>query len=57
MVEYEDEFGRMRTAKRSEVPRAMLQKLESDLPKDDEYVVTLTYIPDYDLTLSDIARI
>jgi hypothetical protein len=36
VVEYEDEFGRMRTAKRSEVPRAMLQKLESDLPKDDE---------------------
>ena len=34
MVEYEDEFGRIRTARRSEVPRNLLPPE----PDEDEYV-------------------
>ncbi|KAF9048717.1 hypothetical protein BJ165DRAFT_1342748 [Panaeolus papilionaceus] len=35
IVEYEDEFGRLRTARRSEVPRELLPSAEDD---EDEYV-------------------
>jgi len=37
MVEYEDEFGRIRTAKRSEVPRNLVLNQE-DEADEDEYV-------------------
>lgn len=35
MVEYEDEFGRVREARRSEIPREFLRQLES-AAEDDE---------------------
>ncbi|KAG9099769.1 hypothetical protein FRC06_004868 [Ceratobasidium sp. 370] len=39
IVEYEDEFGRIRTARRSDVPRDRLpESLVTDVPADDEYV-------------------
>ncbi|KAG8694951.1 hypothetical protein FRC09_009487, partial [Ceratobasidium sp. 395] len=39
IIEYEDEFGRIRTARRSEVPRDRLPELSmTDVPADDEYV-------------------
>ena len=37
MVEYEDEFGRIRTACRSEVPRNLLPPE----PDEDEYVTMI----------------
>jgi hypothetical protein len=36
MVEYEDEFGRLRTARRSEVPRNLAPGPEEDGPDEDE---------------------
>ncbi|KAF8318477.1 hypothetical protein DL93DRAFT_2133264 [Clavulina sp. PMI_390] len=36
MVEYEDEFGRIRTAKKSEVPRHLVKKDEDEYTNDDE---------------------
>ncbi|KAG8747302.1 hypothetical protein FRC10_001481 [Ceratobasidium sp. 414] len=39
IVEYEDEFGRIRTARRSDVPRDRLPEPSmTDVPADDEYV-------------------
>jgi hypothetical protein len=35
IVEYEDEFGRMRTGRRSEIPRHLLQSDQND---EEEYV-------------------
>jgi hypothetical protein len=43
IVEYEDEFGRMRTAPRSEVPRHLVPASGDGQPDDDEYV-TLVYV-------------
>lgn len=48
MVEYEDEFGRMRTARQSEVPRHLLHK-EEEVDPDESVVisfgtVTLVYL-------------
>lgn len=37
LVEYEDEFGRMRTARRSEVPRNLQPSQQEQV--DDEYVL------------------
>lgn len=37
MVEYEDEFGRIRTARRSEVPRNLVPP-SGDEQDEDEYV-------------------
>jgi hypothetical protein len=39
IIEYQDEFGRMRSAKRSEVPREYMQTQESSTLDDDEYVL------------------
>lgn len=36
IIEYEDEFGRVRTARRSEVPRNLVPALEE--VDEDEYV-------------------
>lgn len=44
MVEYEDEFGRIRTARRSEVPRELAPVPAEDEPDEDEYVVNFTLI-------------
>ena len=35
IVEYEDEFGRIRTAPRSEVPRNLRPDMEDDLDEDE----------------------
>ncbi|KAG8892421.1 hypothetical protein FRB99_002715 [Tulasnella sp. 403] len=39
VVEYQDEFGRTRKARRSEVPRHLLQEPEKPQELDDEYVI------------------
>lgn len=39
MIEYEDEFGRVRSAKRSEVPRHLLPRQGGE--DDDECVIHL----------------
>ena len=41
MVEYEDEFGRIRTARQSEVPRNFVPPPE-DEQDEDEYVAKFT---------------
>jgi hypothetical protein len=41
MVEYEDEFGRVRTARRSEVPRDLAPSSDPVAP-EDEFVHVLT---------------
>ena len=38
IIEYEDEFGRMRTARRSEVPRNLRPDAQSREGEDVEYV-------------------
>lgn len=38
IVEFQDEFGRIRTAKKSEVPREYLNAMNSSLTEDDECV-------------------
>jgi hypothetical protein len=43
-VEYEDEFGRIRTARRSEVPRDLAPASGGEESDDDEYVPTLISI-------------
>lgn len=45
MVEYEDEFGRMRTARRSEVPRDLVPPTSAQELLDDEYALILIVIP------------
>ncbi|KIJ12824.1 hypothetical protein PAXINDRAFT_163838 [Paxillus involutus ATCC 200175] len=37
IIEYEDEFGRLRTGRRSEVPRHLLPKLQNEDEADDAY--------------------
>ena len=41
VMEYEDEYGRTRTARRSEVPREYLRKLEEEPEEDIECVSSL----------------
>lgn len=36
MVEYEDEFGRIRTARKSEVPRNLVKR-DDDVPPEPEF--------------------
>lgn len=36
IIEYEDEFGRMRTGRRSEVPRNLLPNSDNEEEDDDE---------------------
>ncbi|KAH9928618.1 uncharacterized protein B0H18DRAFT_874756 [Fomitopsis serialis] len=45
IIEYEDEFGRVRTGRRSEIPRHLLQQQETEAEKDDEYVPYVIYNP------------
>lgn len=42
IVEYEDEFGRMRTARRSEVPRNLQRPIDGEPEKEDEYVHSMS---------------
>ncbi|KAH8109576.1 hypothetical protein DFH11DRAFT_1515373 [Phellopilus nigrolimitatus] len=44
LVEYEDEFGRMRTAKKSEVPRDLMPSAQDEEPVDDDPYVVRSYI-------------
>lgn len=37
-MEYEDEFGRVRTGRKSEIPRHLLQPEGDQQDKEDEYV-------------------
>jgi len=43
LVEYEDEFGRVRTARRSEVPRHLVnaQPMEEEPLEDDPYLLRM----------------
>ncbi|KAJ7650324.1 hypothetical protein FB45DRAFT_819514 [Roridomyces roridus] len=57
IVEYEDEFGRLRTARRSEVPRDLLRAKEHD---EDEYEVIrnpVGHFPVYQPSADRIAQI
>lgn len=42
-MEYEDEFGRIRTARRSEVPRELAPASGDEEFDDDEYVTIVIY--------------
>ncbi|KZP00644.1 hypothetical protein CALVIDRAFT_533656 [Calocera viscosa TUFC12733] len=63
MVEYEDEFGRMRTARRSEVPRHLVNRPEEETPEDgfDPHVLrgqeTLHHFPIYEPSAERVAEI
>ncbi|TCD63748.1 hypothetical protein EIP91_004999 [Steccherinum ochraceum] len=52
VIEYEDEFGRQRTARRSEVPRHLLPPDPNDVPEEDidPYVIhnPVNYFPVYE---------
>ncbi|KAF8206519.1 hypothetical protein K438DRAFT_1578109 [Mycena galopus ATCC 62051] len=49
IVEYEDEFGRMRTARRSEVPRDLVRPTEPEVDEDEDLVIhnPVGYFPVY----------
>lgn len=40
-MEYEDEFGRLRTARQSEVPRNLQRRVDEDHEAEDEYVLSM----------------
>lgn len=44
MVEYEDEFGRMRTARRSEVPRDLMPNAQAEAEEEDECANSVLYV-------------
>ncbi|KAH0832948.1 hypothetical protein J3R83DRAFT_11920 [Lanmaoa asiatica] len=49
IIEYEDEFGRLRTSRRSEVPRHLLKSQDEEEDVDEAYVVWV-YFRELDLT-------
>ncbi|KAJ7592997.1 hypothetical protein C8J56DRAFT_779666 [Mycena floridula] len=58
MVEYEDEFGRLRTARRSEVPRNLIPQEEE--PDEDEDIIIrnpVDHFPIYEQTEERLAEI
>ncbi|KAL6299858.1 hypothetical protein BKA93DRAFT_753106 [Sparassis latifolia] len=59
IVEYEDEFGRVRTARRSEVPREALQRQDEVENNDDPYVIhdPVNHFPIYEPDAERVARI
>jgi len=62
LVEYEDEFGRVRTARRSEVPRHLVntQPTEEEPPEDDPYLLrggNIGYFPVYEPSAERVAKI
>ncbi|KAG8863130.1 hypothetical protein FRB96_009311 [Tulasnella sp. 330] len=46
IVEYQDEFGRIRTARQSEVPRELLKEPEVSNEQDQEYDPNIIYNPE-----------
>ncbi|KAJ6619696.1 hypothetical protein B0H10DRAFT_2216536 [Mycena sp. CBHHK59/15] len=60
IVEYEDEFGRMRTARRSEVPRNLAPVTQEQEYEDDEDLVIRNpqgYFPTYQPSADRVAQI
>ncbi|KAJ7773214.1 hypothetical protein B0H16DRAFT_1660332 [Mycena metata] len=60
IVEYEDEFGRMRTARRSEVPRDLVRPTEEPAHDEDEDLVIHNpagYFPVYQPSADRVAQI
>jgi len=61
-VEYEDEFGRVRTARKSEVPRHLANPspVAEEAPEDDPYILrggNIGYFPVYEPSAERIAKI
>ncbi|KAH9850253.1 hypothetical protein C2E23DRAFT_317241 [Lenzites betulinus] len=60
VIEYEDEFGRMRTARRSEVPRELLPQADDEKEEDfDPYVIynPVNHFPVYEPSAERIEKI
>ncbi|KAH9481434.1 Coiled-coil domain-containing protein 174 [Psilocybe cubensis] len=59
MVEYEDEFGRIRTARRSEVPRNMITNREDEVDEDEDIIIRnpVNHFPTYQPTEERLAEI
>ncbi|KAG6816380.1 hypothetical protein H0H93_008148 [Arthromyces matolae] len=58
IIEYEDEFGRIRTARRSEVPRTFTEPAKE--PDDDEDIIIrnpVNHFPIYEPTVERVAEI
>jgi hypothetical protein len=59
MVEYEDEFGRVRTARRSEVPRNLVLNREDEVDEDEDIIIRnpVNHFPTYQPSEERIAEI
>ncbi|KAF9565223.1 hypothetical protein CPC08DRAFT_630301 [Agrocybe pediades] len=59
IVEYEDEFGRIRTAKRSEVPRNLITNREDEVDEDEDIIIRnpVNHFPTYQPTEERMAEI
>ncbi|THH09312.1 hypothetical protein EW145_g2119 [Phellinidium pouzarii] len=60
LVEYEDEFGRMRTVRRSEVPRDLVRNAEAEEAVDDDPFVVINpvnHFPVYEPSAERVAAI
>ncbi|TFY50654.1 hypothetical protein EVJ58_g10951 [Rhodofomes roseus] len=60
IIEYEDEFGRLRSGRRSEIPRHLLQQEEAQTEKDDDpYVIynPVNHFPVYEPSEDRVAAI
>ncbi|KAJ6494780.1 hypothetical protein C8R47DRAFT_1213459 [Mycena vitilis] len=59
IVEYEDEFGRMRTARRSEVPRDLVRKEEPEQDEDEDLIIhnPVGHFPVYQPSADRVAQI
>ncbi|KAF5371861.1 hypothetical protein D9615_009564 [Tricholomella constricta] len=59
MVEYEDEFGRIRTARRSEVPRELAPAPEEERDEDEDIIIRnpTNHFPVYEPSAERIAEI
>lgn len=59
IIEYEDEFGRVRTAPRSEVPRELLPKEREDEDEDEDLVIynPVNHYPVYEPSAERLAEI
>lgn len=54
MVEYEDEFGRIRTARKSEVPRHLVKR-DDDIPTQKDEIEYVPFPIEDLLLLSDLS--
>ncbi|KAF8992850.1 hypothetical protein BDQ17DRAFT_1253506 [Cyathus striatus] len=59
IIEYEDEFGRMRTARRSEVPRDLLPRSEDEHDEDEDIVIRnpVNHFPIYEPSAERVAEV